>query len=354
MKKISIKEIITLAALITAASGCGAQTAAPESAGAITEAVLVDIEDTAEELLDASETITASYPDIFSADDETVKEKVNYFYSEEHKNDRRSGSIDLYIKEAAYLDNGDFAVICYCNSGFDTDKMITSISSFEISNRDGVPITAARFNDVDLIIPAMDGVEHRFNFLASESCVINSDADLSGLAWNCDYNYNDIPASENNGYVPSTDPSAYNEAMRIKICTGGTASARTAWQDAVYSTTDPDVATVDTDGTIHAAGAGTAVITASAGSLHIDRLVIVADPDVYNNYNGGDLLTKWISVGEFTRINTVWEGSDFTSDNTSVVTVSADGTVTAVGKGGAAVTNTSVLGIKAVYNYIVF
>ena len=380
MKKINIKEIIALAALIAVASGCGAQTQtkAQEIIEATTEATLVAAEETeavaaisteiAEELMGSAEITTTETPNDFPVVDiaagnakETDKEKVTHFYSEEHKNDRRSGNIDLYIKEATYLDNGDFSVICYCNSGIDTDKMITNINSFKVSNGDGVLVATGTFKDVNVIIPSMGGVEHRFNFLASENCVTNSDADLSELSWNCDVSYNDIPANDNNavattdsGYVPSTDPAAYNEAFRIKTYVGGTASARTAWQNASYTTTDAAVATVDSDGTIHAVGVGTAVITASAGTLHIDKLVIVADADVYNNYKGSNLLTKWMTVGEFTKINTVWENSTFASDNASVVTVSADGTVTAIGKGGAAVTNTSTLGTETVYYYIVF
>lgn len=376
MKKINIKEIIALAALITVASGCGTQTIALESTEATTEAALVTAQETeavaaisteiAEELMGSAEITTTENPDDFSVDDTaasnaevTGKEKVTHFYSEEHKNDRRSGNIDLYIKEAAYLDNGDFAVICYCNSGYDADKMITNISNFEISNGDGVLIAKAAFKDINVIIPAMGGVEHTFYFPVSKNCVVNADTDLSKLSLNCNYSYNDIPSIENygavdNGYVPTTDPAAYNEAFRIKTYVGGTASARTAWQNASYTTTDAAVATVDSDGTIHAVGVGTAVITASAGTLHIDKLVIVADADVYNNYKGSNLLTKWMTLGEFTKINTAWESSTFTSDNASVVTVSADGTVTAVGKGGAAVTNTSTLGTETVYYYIVF
>ena len=378
MKKINIKEIIALSALIAVASGCGAQTPAQISTETTTEAALVTAQETeavaaisteiAEELIGSAEITTTETPDDFSVDDTaasnaevTGKEKVTHFYSEEHKNDRRSGNIDLYIKEAAYLDNGDFAVICYCNSGIDTDKMITNINSFKVSNGDGVLVANGTFKDVNVIIPAMGGVEHRFNFPVSEDCVVNSDADLSELSWSCDVSYNDIPANDNNdaatadsGYMPSTDPAAYNEAFRIKTYVGGTASARTAWQNAAYTTTDANVATVDSDGTIHAVGVGTAVITASAGTLHIDKLVIAADADVYTNYKGSNPLTKWMTVGEFMNINTDWEGSAFTSDNTSVVTVSADGTVTAIGKGGAAVTITSELGTKAVWNYIVF
>ena len=378
MKKINIKEIIALAALITIASGCGTQTIALESTEATTEATLFTAEETeavasistevAEELMGSVETTTTKTPNDLSVADTaasnaevTGKEKVTHFYSEEHKNDRRSGNIDLYIKEAAYLGNGDFAVICYCNSGYDADKMITNISNFEIGNGDGVLIAKADFNDVNVIIPAMGGVEHRFNFPVSEDCVVNSDVELSELTWSCDVSYSDIPAIDINdaatvdsGYVPSTDPAAYNDAMRIKTYVGGTENVRTAWQNASYTTTDANVATVDANGTIHAVGVGTAVITASSGTLHSDKLVIVADADVYTDYKGSNLLTKWMTLGEFTKINTAWESSTFSSDNASVVTVSADGRVTAVGKGGAAVTNTSTLGTETVYYYIVF
>lgn len=107
-----------------------------------------------------------------------------------------------------------------------------------------------------------------------------------------------------------------------------------------WTSSDETVATVNSDGLVTAIAAGTAVITATAGDLSAKCNVTVLLRSIeldeasitLNNIGATHKLTAEVSDGS----SVTW-----TSSNTSVATVSSDGTVTAVAPGIATISATT-------------
>ena len=131
-----------------------------------------------------------------------------------------------------------------------------------------------------------------------------------------------------------------------------------------WSSSDTDVATVDTNGKVSAVAAGTATITVTATNGTVDTsddkeatcvvTVNAAAPSVVSvtgveinktsttlTVGGTETLTATVNPGDATDKTVTWS-----SDNTSVATVDANGKVTAVAAGTATITVTTTDGRK--------
>ncbi len=127
-----------------------------------------------------------------------------------------------------------------------------------------------------------------------------------------------------------------------------------------WSSSNPDVATVDEDGTVHAVSAGTAVITATANDgsgAHASCTVNVSDPDpddvpvtsiTFNKQTlslrvgKSEILTTEIMPENATNKTVIWK-----TDNRDVAIVDANGKVSAKSAGTAVITATAASGAKA-------
>lgn len=127
-----------------------------------------------------------------------------------------------------------------------------------------------------------------------------------------------------------------------------------------WSSSNPDVATVDEDGTVHAVSAGTAVITATANDgsgAHASCTVNVSNPTPDDvpvtsiilseqtlslRVGEGKKLTAEITPENATNTTVIWK-----TDKRAVATVDEDGTVHAVSAGTAVISATAASGVKA-------
>ena len=131
------------------------------------------------------------------------------------------------------------------------------------------------------------------------------------------------------------------------ICMGDTTQIVSSDGDAggTWSSSDEDVLTVGTDGTITPVGVGNATITytvAGAGSCADSTQNIAVN--IVEAPNAGDLAvtSSTICMGDTTQIvsSDGDAGGTWSSSNESVLTVGADGTITPVGVGTANITYT--------------
>ncbi len=153
-----------------------------------------------------------------------------------------------------------------------------------------------------------------------------------------------------------------SSAMTVEIGKTGSLTATVKPDNAkdktvTWSSSNNSVATVDSNGKVTAVAAGTATITAKAGTVEVSCTVTVPKKEVISITINENLSLK---VGESCALSVTIEPNDaadkslkWTSDTTSVATVDENGKVTAVAVGSAKITATSSNGKKAVCNVTV-
>ena len=111
-----------------------------------------------------------------------------------------------------------------------------------------------------------------------------------------------------------------------------------------YTSSNESIATVDSDGTIHAIAKGTVVITATSGSISKNCTVTVNVPVISVDLNQNDTT---LNKGESLTLNPTVNPADatnttvtYTSSDTNVATVDASGNVVALAKGTTTITGT--------------
>ena len=139
------------------------------------------------------------------------------------------------------------------------------------------------------------------------------------------------------------------EKLEIPLGETGTINAEVLPEDATnknftWSSSDPDVVSVDSDGTVHALTGGTAVITAAAEDNGITAECVVVS---VVKAQGIRIIEQpeTLELGESARIlvafepeNTTNQNVIWTSSDDSIVTVDEEGLVTAVGEGTVTIT----------------
>ena len=145
------------------------------------------------------------------------------------------------------------------------------------------------------------------------------------------------------GYIPIEELNLSHESLQLKVGEDATVTATVLPEDTTYNTvtwssSDDGVATVDSDGTVHAVAPGEAVITASCGDIS-------ASCQVYVESGIESVLVEsltlpydclWVKIGESRQLSvTVFPENAtnktlvYKSDNENVATVDENGFVTA-------------------------
>ena len=224
-----------------------------------------------------------------------------------------------------------------------------STSIEEITIPDGaLSISIAAFSNIDALkkvtLPAS------LTFISDEafrSCKNFKTGDLVVIAPEGSYAYN--WAVKNNILVKAADASQltqtvicdskFNKKLGCQPFNLG-ATAKTAL---TYSSSNPAVADVSSDGTVTVKGAGTAVITVTAAETLIYKSAVkeitvnVIKPEE-QKIGGADSFTKLTTDSSF-NLNATAEGKlSYASGNSGVVSVSGDGTVKIIGAGKTTIT----------------
>ncbi|MDE6278860.1 MAG: Ig-like domain-containing protein, partial [Paramuribaculum sp.] len=148
--------------------------------------------------------------------------------------------------------------------------------------------------------------------------------------------------------VPVESVKLDKQALEMKVGETATLTATVAPDNATYKTvtwtsSDPNVATVDSEGKVTAVGVGKAVITAACGEAKAECMVTVNPIPVESvkldkavvELKVGEAITLIATV---TPYNATYKTVTWSSSNEVIATVDADGVITAIAVGEAVIT----------------